>query len=132
MSGFLGQDILSQIRTANDIVDIIQWLNVPLKKAGNHYKALCPFHKEKTPSFSVSAQKQSFHCFGCGVGGDVYKFVMLREGLDFIESVRRLAERAHITIPEKSLNSAGPDRSHKEKLYDLHKNVRDWFHSNLM
>lgn len=132
MSGFLGQDVLSQIRAANDIVDVIQSLNVPLKKAGNQYKALCPFHKEKSPSFSVSPQRQSFHCFGCGEGGDVYKFVMKREGLNFIEAVRRLADRAHITLPETNFIPSGPDRSHKQLLYDLHTKVRDWFHTNLM
>jgi DNA primase len=132
MSGFLGQDILSQIRSANDIVDVVQWLNVPLKKAGANFRALCPFHKEKTPSFNVSAQRQSFHCFGCGAGGDVFKFMMMREGLSFVESVRRLAERAHISIPDRAFTVSGPDRSHRDKLYELHVQVRDWMHSNLM
>ncbi len=131
MSGFVGEELKVQIRTANDIVEVIQELSVPLKKAGNHYRALCPFHKEKTPSFYVSPQRQSFHCFGCGTGGDVFKFVMLREGIDFPASLRRLAERIHITIPENRGDS-GTTRDQRERLYELHRKVRDWFHMNLM
>ncbi len=132
MSGFLGQEILSQIRAANDIVEVIQWLNVPLKKTGNSYRALCPFHKEKTPSFHVTAQRQSFHCFGCGVGGDVFKFVMLREGLEFPTAARRLAERARISIPDQTDASPKITRDQKDLLYEVHVKVRDWFHLNLM
>lgn len=133
MSGFYGQDILAQVRAANDIVEVVQWLNVPLKKAGNAFRALCPFHKEKTPSFNVSAQRQSFHCFGCGAGGDVFKFLMMREGVDFSEAVRRLAERAHVSLPETDRGGrVGPSRDEKEQLYQLHLKVRDWYHANLM
>ncbi|MBI4027357.1 MAG: DNA primase [Verrucomicrobia bacterium] len=133
MSGFLGPDIIAQIREANDIVDVVQWLNVPLKKAGTNYRALCPFHKEKTPSFNVSRQRQSFHCFGCDAGGDVFKFVMLREGLDFPAAARRLAERASVPIPESQAGpSSGASRDQRERLYEIHCKTRDWFHLNLM
>lgn len=132
MSGFVGEELKAQIRSANDIVEVVQWLNVPLKKAGGRYRALCPFHKEKTPSFNVSAQHQAFHCFGCGAAGDVFKFVMLREGLDFPTALRRLAERAHIPIPERAGGSPEPSRDLKDRLYALHLKARDWFHTNLM
>ncbi len=132
MSGFFGQELLSEIRSANDIVDVIQWLNVPLKKAGGSFRALCPFHKEKTPSFHVNPERQSFHCFGCGAGGDVFKFIMMREGLEFPAAVERLAERARIPLPVHREGSTGPSRDHRDRLYDLHVQVRDWFHTNLM
>lgn len=132
MNGFVGEDLKSQIRAANDIVEVIQWLNVPLKKMGSRYRALCPFHQEKTPSFHVNPQRQSFHCFGCGAGGDVFKFVMLREGVDFPMALRRLAERSHISIPENTGYFPDSNRELRKQLYDLHQRVRDWFHSNLM
>jgi DNA primase len=131
---FFGQEVLHQVRSANDIVDVIEWLNVPLKKQGASLKALCPFHKEKTPSFIVNRQRQSFTCFGCGVGGDVFKFIMLREGLDFMSAVRRLADRARISLPEtdQRRGQAGPSRDEKEELYQLHDRVKLWYHQNLM
>jgi DNA primase len=130
--GFLSQDILADIRAANDIVDVIQWLNVPLKKAGANHRALCPFHKEKTPSFNVNVQRQIFHCFGCGVGGDVFKFVMLRENLEFPEAVRRLAERAHIALPQESFEKDSKLMDERKQLYDLHEKVSRWYHLQLM
>ena len=131
-TGPIGQDILSQIRAANDIVDVIQWLNVPLKKMGASYKALCPFHQEKTPSFIVNPPRQTFHCFGCGVGGDVFKFVMLRENLTFPESIRRLAERGRVTLPSNFRFEGGVSQDRRAQLYALHEKSADWFHTNLM
>lgn len=132
MGNFIGPELINEIRAANDIVEIIQWLNVPLKKAGTSYRALCPFHKEKTPSFSVSSQRQSFHCFGCGAGGDVFKFVMMREGLEFGEAARRLAERVGLTITTQFKEGHGIGRDEREALYEVHLKARDWFHTNLM
>src|SRR5437773_4247265 len=86
-----------RIRAASDIVDVIGSY-LPLKRAGANFTALCPFHKEKTPSFNVNPQRQIFHCFGCHKGGDVFKFVMEYESIDFPEAVRRLADRAKIPI----------------------------------
>ncbi len=97
MAGFIAPATLEQIRAANDIVDVIGGV-LPLKRAGANFVALCPFHKEKSPSFNVSPHKQIFHCYGCHKGGDVFTFIREYEGLSFIEAVRRLAEKAKIPI----------------------------------
>ena len=90
-----------QIRAASDIVDVIGGY-IPLKRAGANFVALCPFHKEKSPSFHVSPQRQFFHCFGCHKGGDVFTFVREYENIDFMDAVRRLAERARIPLEMES------------------------------
>ena len=110
MAGFISPAILEQIRAASDIVDIISAV-VPLKRAGVSFTALCPFHREKTPSFHVNPRKQTFHCFGCHKGGDVFAFIRDYEGLDFVEAVKRLAERAHIPLEFDN------DPAHKEKQF---------------
>jgi DNA primase len=133
MSDFFGKEVLDRVRMANDLVEVVQWLGVPLKRAGASHKALCPFHKEKTPSFHVNARTQSFKCFGCGAGGDVFKFLMLREGLDFPTAVRRLAERGHVALPETSApGERGPTRERRDKLYEALSKARDWYHLLLM
>lgn len=110
MAGFISPATLEQIRAASDIVDIISAV-VPLKRAGVSFTALCPFHREKTPSFHVNPRKQTFHCFGCHKGGDVFTFIREYEGLDFPEAVKRLAERARIPIQLDN------DPAHKEKQF---------------
>ena len=97
MAGLISPATLEQIRSASDIVDVIGSY-VPLKRAGANFVALCPFHKEKSPSFNVNAQKQIFHCFGCHKGGDVFTFVKEFENIQFMDAVRRLAERAKIPL----------------------------------
>ena len=87
------EEILNEVRQSNDIVDVISQY-VHLKRSGRNFFGLCPFHNEKSPSFSVSPDKQIFHCFGCGVGGNVITFVSKIEGLNFVETVQMLAERA--------------------------------------
>ena len=106
MAGFISEQILEQVRQANDVVEVISSY-FPLKRAGANFRALCPFHKEKTPSFNVNPQKQIWHCFGCGEGGDVFKFVMKYENLDFTAAVRRLAERLKyfFNVPGTNANS---------------------------
>ena len=89
---------ITEIRNAADIVDVIS-ARVFLKKAGKDYAGLCPFHAEKTPSFTVSPEKQIFHCFGCGVGGNVFTFLMKYEGVSFPEAVEALARQAGINLP---------------------------------
>ena len=91
-------ELIDEIRSKNDIVDIISQY-VVLKRSGRNFFGLCPFHKEKSPSFSVSPDKQIFHCFGCGVGGNVFHFVEKIENLGFIESLEMLADRAGINLP---------------------------------
>ena len=92
-------DLIEEIRAENDIVSVISEY-ITLKQKGSNYFGLCPFHNEHTPSFSVSADKQLYHCFGCGESGNVFGFVMAMENLDFPESVKFLARRAGITLPE--------------------------------
>src|SRR3989338_8596701 len=91
---------VSRLRQASDIVEVIGE-HVPLKRAGKDFKALCPFHQEKTPSFTVSPAKGIFHCFGCGVGGDVFKFVMELERCSYPEAIQKLAERKGIPIEKE-------------------------------
>jgi DNA primase len=113
---------VEQIRAASDIVDVIGGY-IPLKRAGANFVALCPFHKEKTPSFNVSPQRQFFHCFGCHKGGDVFTFVREYENIDFIDAVRRLAERARIPI-ETDPQGARPEARHlKDQLLLIHEQV---------
>ena len=90
MAGLIPDNTLEQIRAANDIVDVIGGY-LPLKRAGANFTALCPFHKEKSPSFNVNPHKQIFHCFGCHKGGDVFTFVKEYENIGFVDAVRRLA-----------------------------------------
>ncbi|MDH4162273.1 MAG: DNA primase, partial [Nitrospirota bacterium] len=92
-------DVIGRVRDSVDIQDLISGY-VTLKRTGKNWTGLCPFHNEKTPSFSVNPDKQIFHCFGCGVGGDAFKFLELQEGLNFPEAVKKLADRAGITLPE--------------------------------
>jgi DNA primase len=122
MAGFFSDAIREQIRGASDIVDVIGSA-IPLKRAGANFVALCPFHKEKTPSFNVNPQRQIFHCFGCHKGGDVFKFVMEFEGLDFPEAVRRLAERAKIPIETDPSGGESVSRHLKETLLHIHEQI---------
>jgi DNA primase len=100
VAGYFGEDQIEEVRRANDIIDVIKEY-VPLKRAGKDFKALCPFHSEKTPSFQVSPSKQIFKCFGCGKGGNVFSFVMATERLEFPEAVEFLARRAGIQLERR-------------------------------
>ncbi|MGD0649741.1 MAG: DNA primase [Verrucomicrobiia bacterium] len=130
MPGLIADHILEQIRQNNDIVEVIGSY-FPLKRAGANFRALCPFHKEKTPSFNVNPQKQIWHCFGCGAGGDVFTFVMKYENLDFISAVRRLAERTGVRL-EFEETASEPNRDQKELLFKLHEQVAEFFHQTLL
>ena len=123
-------EIIEEVRQSNDIVDIIsQYMH--LKRSGRNYFGLCPFHNEKSPSFSVSPDKQIFHCFGCGVGGNVFTFLMKIEGISFIEAVQSLAERANIQLPtfENSIDSAREEL--KAKVYKVNEFTATFYHENL-
>ena len=109
--GTIPSQTIEQIAAANDIVEVIGTY-FPLKRAGTNFKALCPFHQEKTPSFTVSPSRQTFHCFGCGVGGSVFRFVMDYEHIDFPSAVRKLATRAGIPVIEERGASVEDDRQH--------------------
>jgi len=122
---------IEQIAAANDIVEVIGSY-FPLKRAGTNFKALCPFHQEKTPSFHVSPQRQTFHCFGCGIGGSVFRFVMEYEHIDFPSAVRKLAARAGIPITEERGASEDRDREARARLVRLHSEAAEWFHDNLL
>ena len=119
MAGFLSPATREQIRAASDIVDVIGSY-LPLKRAGANFTALCPFHKEKSPSFNVNPQKQIFHCFGCHKGGDVFTFVKEYENIGFMDAVRRLAERAKIPLEFENTPGAQESRHLKDQLLDIH------------
>ena len=125
-------ETIEQIAAANDIVEVIGSY-FPLKRAGANFKALCPFHQEKTASFMVSPSRQTFHCFGCGAGGSVFRFVMEYEHLDFPAAVHKLATRAGITIVEER-GAADENRQYetRRKLVKLHAEAAEWFHENLI
>lgn len=108
MSGRFSDVFLEEVQRANDIVEVISSY-LPLKRAGKDFKACCPFHAEKTPSFTVSPSKQFFKCFGCGKGGSVFQFVMSRENITFPEAVEMLAERAGIALEKNSRQQTGSD-----------------------
>ena len=130
--GTIPPETIEQIAAANDIVEVIGSY-FPLKRAGANFKALCPFHQEKTPSFMVSPTRQTFHCFGCGAGGSVFRFVMEYEHADFPSAVRKLAARAGITVVEKR-GAADEDRRYEARrtLLKLHADAAEWFHENLL
>jgi DNA primase len=113
---------LERIRVASDIVDIIG-AYVPLKKAGANFTALCPFHKEKSPSFNVNPHKQIFHCFGCHKGGDVFTFVKDYENIGFVDAVRRLAERAKIPLEFDNNPAEQQSRHLKDELLQIHEQI---------
>ena len=133
--GTIPSETIEQIAAANDIVEVIGSY-FPLKRAGTNFKALCPFHQEKTPSFTVSPSRQTFHCFGCGTGGSVFRFVMDYEHTDFPSAVRKLATRAGITVVEKSRGRAADDEERqqelRQRLLKLHAEAAQWFHENLI
>ncbi len=121
---------IEEVRTASDIVDVISSV-VSLKKRGKNYLGLCPFHQEKTPSFTVSAEKQMYHCFGCGVGGNVFTFVMEHEKVSFVEAVRTLAERAGIALPAEGTEDRAR-ATENEALYAVCRRAALYFHDNLL
>ena len=115
MPRYIPDDVLEQIRLRADIIDVVQSYVPALKKAGLTWKACCPFHHEKTPSFTVNNERQTFKCFGCGKGGDVFKFIMELENLDFTSAAELLARKYGIIIPEAPAHR-GPGGSRREKL----------------
>ena len=127
-------ETIEQVAAATDIVEVINGY-VPLKRAGATYKARCPFHQEKSPSFNVNPARQMFKCFGCGAGGSVFKFVTMFTNIDFPSAVRMLAERAGIPIIEDFSGRTEEERGAgqtRRQLIKLHAEAAEWFHRNLM
>ena len=107
---YYSEELIEEIRSRNDIVDVISGY-VRLQKKGSSYFGLCPFHNEKSPSFSVSRQKQMYYCFGCGAGGNVYTFLMEYENFSFVEAVKYLADRAGIELPEVEYSKEAKEKA---------------------
>ncbi len=124
------EELIEEIRSSNDIVDVISKY-VTLKRSGRNFFGLCPFHKEKSPSFAVSPDKQIFHCFGCGVGGNVIHFISKIEGLDFKDTLELLANRVNIELP--TLDNLEDDKTArlKSKVYEINKIAAEFYHENL-
>lgn len=130
MGGFIPDEVVEMVRLRADIIEVISHY-VALKKKGKYYFGPCPFHSEKEPSFAVMPEKQAFHCFGCGAGGDVFKFLMLKENMTFPEAVRLLAEQNGVAIP---VFGAAPDREQArraERAYRLNMLAKEYFRSVL-
>ena len=134
---FIPEDIIDAIAARADLVEIVQSYVPGRKQAGSRWKGCCPFHQEKTPSFIVNPDSNTYHCFGCGAGGNVFKFVMEIENLDFPDSVRLLARKYNIIIPEPE-PYRGPGNNEKsghdggnlrERLYLLHEKLAAWYAS---
>ncbi len=128
----LAPELIEQIAVANDIVEVVGGY-FPLKRAGSAWRACCPFHQEKTPSFQVNPQRQIFKCFGCGAGGSVFRFVMDYEHVDFVTAAKKLADRAGIRIVEQEMSAEDLQRvTLRRRLLALHAEAADFFHLNLM
>lgn len=123
-------EIIEEVKNNNDIVDVISQY-VALKRSGRNYFGLCPFHNEKSPSFSVSPDKQIFHCFGCGVGGNVFHFISKIENINFKESIELLAERANIKLPVLDSSEDSQKLELKSKVYEINKIAAEFYHENL-
>ncbi|WP_432822025.1 DNA primase [Trichloromonas sp.] len=132
MTGRIPEDSIREIRERIDIVEVVSSY-LPLKRSGANHQGLCPFHGEKTPSFNVNSTRQIFHCFGCGVGGNVFSFLMKIEGLAFPEAVRRLGERVGISIEEEALSPAEQQRREdRERLVRVSEVACDFYHQVLL
>ena len=133
---YYSEDLIEEVISQNDIVDVISEY-VALKKSGRNFMGLCPFHREKTPSFSVSMDKQIFKCFGCSEGGNVISFIMKIENLDFWDSVELLAERAHIELSRFEVKNFSKkeqkeNENIKDILFAINREVGLFYHNNLI
>ena len=127
--GFIPQEKIDEIKNIADIVSVIGDY-VELKRSGSNYIGLCPFHNEKTPSFSVSPSKGIFHCFGCGIGGDVISFIMQKEGLTYPEAIKFLADKLGIIVETNEVNKEKYE--HRKKLYNINNDAKLFFYKNLL
>lgn len=128
---YYSEELIEEIRTRNDIVDVISGY-VRLQKKGSSYFGLCPFHNEKSPSFSVSRQKQMYYCFGCGAGGNVYTFLMEYENFSFVEAVKYLADRAGIELPEAEYSKEAKEKADlKASILEVNKLAAKYYYVQL-
>ena len=134
---FYSEDIIEEVKSANNIIDIISNY-VTLKRKGDTYFGLCPFHKEKTGSFAVSRNKQIYHCFGCGEGGNVIRFIMRVENIGFKEALEMLADKANITLPTIDYNNLNMSQAEliareekKKEMYEINKATGRFFYNNI-
>ena len=134
---YYSEEIIDEVKSANDIVDVVSQY-VTLKRQGTTYFGPCPFHREKTPSFAVTPDKQIYHCFGCGEGGNVVRFIMRAENISFKEAIEFLAERAKITLPTNDYRDEGISQDefkmreyHKEQMYEINKEAGRFFYNNI-
>ena len=125
------REVIDEVISRNDIVDVISGY-VKLKKNGSSYTGLCPFHNEKSPSFSVSGQRQLYHCFGCGAGGNVITFVMEYENMTFLEAVKMLGERAGVALPQTSMSEEDrKERGIRDRLLEINKIAATYYYRQL-
>ena len=128
---FVSDDLFNEICMANDIIDYASSF-MTLKKNGRSYKACCPFHNEKTPSFNIDRDKQLFHCFGCGASGNFVQLVMRLEGLDYRDAMRTLAEKAGIMIPESGIRESDALAKKKDKIIEMNRIAARFFYDCLV
>ena len=122
---YYSDEVIEEVRMKNDIVDVISGY-VKLQRKGSSYFGLCPFHNEKSPSFSVSPGKQMYYCFGCGAGGNVFTFIMEYENFSFVEAVKYLADRAGVKLPEETYSQeARKAADKKSKLLEINKKAAE-------
>ena len=128
---YYSDEIIEEVRMKNDIVDVISGY-VKLQRKGSSYFGLCPFHNEKSPSFSVSPDKQMYYCFGCGAGGNVFTFIMEYENYNFVEALKYLAERAGVRLPEEELSKeARASADLKSRLLEIQKRAASFYYYQL-
>ena len=128
---YYSEEVIEEVRTKNDIVDVISGY-VRLQKKGSSYFGLCPFHNEKSPSFSVSREKQMYYCFGCGAGGNVFTFLMDYENFSFVEALKFLADRAGVVLPEMEYSKEAKARAdRKTQLLEINKLAAQYFYVQL-
>ena len=124
-------ELIEEVRSRNDIVDVISGY-VKLTKKGSSYFGLCPFHNEKSPSFSVSMQKQMYYCFGCGAGGNVFTFIMEYENYTFVEALKMLAERVGIELPEEEYSKEAKEKADlKTAILEVNKLAAKYYYAQL-
>ena len=132
MSRQIPEDVIQEIRDRTDIVEVVSSY-LPLKRSGANNQGLCPFHSEKSPSFNVNSTRQIFHCFGCGVGGNVFTFLMRMEGLAFPEAVRRLGEKSGVDVPDEQMTPAEEQRRQEhDQLARVNEVAADFYHQLLL